>query len=248
MTMSLYRVTISGVDESVSPLDLLGLSAAYHFVEWGLLISATYTHPSTGMPRWPSMAWMAHLMAAARVEPLQLAVHICGTWVQDIVEGRASMLPALRETVARVQLNFAGRPLVNYDAARFVQALTDPPERPVIFQIGGPGGAQAWVEAAARLHATCLPLFDDSHGTGLCPPQWTSMRDLDPRPRRVGYAGGLGPHNLAAHLPRIAAAAGEVPCWIDMESGVRTHGQLDLAKVERCLALTAPYVRDTAAR
>jgi hypothetical protein len=37
----------------------------------------------------------------------------------------------------------------------------------------------------------------------------------------LGYAGGLGPQSLAEALPRIEAAAGQGPFWMDMESALR---------------------------
>lgn len=238
--MPLMGVTISGVDESVDPLDLLELSGAYDFVEWAMLVSARHTYASQGIARWPSMDWMARLVADAHYHPLTLAVHICGTWVEQIVAGETRMLATLRSEVSRVQLNFAGRVLENYDPARFVLGLTDMPQRPLIFQIGGPCAAQAWADAAETLPpGLSVPLFDDSHGTGICPQHWTVIRFLDPVPYQVGYAGGLSPANLAKQLPRIAAAAGPVPYWIDMESGVRSDdGQrLDLAKVRQVLEI-----------
>ncbi len=50
-------------------------------------------------------------------------------------------------------------------------------------------------------------------------------------PVLVGYAGGLKPSNIAQQLPLIAAAAGDGPYWIDMESGVRdADDRFDLGK------------------
>ena len=59
-----------------------------------------------------------------------------------------------------------------------------------------------------------------------------------------GYAGGLGPDNIESELQRIAAAAGDAPFWIDMETRVRSDNdeQFDLNKVRRCLEITAPLV------
>ena len=60
-------------------------------------------------------------------------------------------------------------------------------------------------------------LFDASGGRGLEPLEWPKhLQDWT-----CGYAGGLGPGNLRRELPRIAAAAGPFPYWIDMESKLR---------------------------
>lgn len=62
-----------------------------------------------------------------------------------------------------------------------------------------------------------LALFDASGGRGLERQEWPAhLGDWD-----CGYAGGLGPDNLRRELPRIAAAAGPSPYWIDMESKLR---------------------------
>jgi phosphoribosylanthranilate isomerase len=60
-----------------------------------------------------------------------------------------------------------------------------------------------------------------------------------------GYAGGLGPDNLAHEIPRIAKAAGDARVWLDMESGVRSNNdkQFDLDKVLQCLEIAKPFVR-----
>ena len=72
--MALRGVTVSGIDESVDPVDLLGLSGDYPFVEWGMLVSARHTHPTVGLSRFPSTDWMARFIADAHYHPLRIAV------------------------------------------------------------------------------------------------------------------------------------------------------------------------------
>jgi phosphoribosylanthranilate isomerase len=56
--------------------------------------------------------------------------------------------------------------------------------------------------------------------------------------RLVGYAGGIGPDNVADVLEQIGATG---PYWIDMESGVRTDDRFDLGKCRRvCEAVYGP--------
>jgi hypothetical protein len=60
---------------------------------------------------------------------------------------------------------------------------------------------------------------------------------------RCGYAGGLGPANVADELPRIAAAAGARDFWIDMASSLREPGSgaFSLDACERVLAAVQTY-------
>jgi len=62
-----------------------------------------------------------------------------------------------------------------------------------------------------------------------------------------GYAGGLGPENLAEQLPLIGQAAGDCRIWVDMESRVRSDNdrQFDLAKVRKCLEIAKPFIRSS---
>jgi hypothetical protein len=59
-------------------------------------------------------------------------------------------------------------------------------------------------------------LVDASGGRGVSPISWDRPNTRKP----VGYAGGLGPNNLAKELPRIAAVARD-PWWVDMEGKLR---------------------------
>jgi hypothetical protein len=78
----------------------------------------------------------------------------------------------------------------------------------------------ALIDALSRDGIDFDVLFDASSGKGLRPESWPA-----PLPRvRCGYAGGLGPANVADELPRIAAAAGDREFWIDMASSLREPG------------------------
>ena len=60
----------------------------------------------------------------------------------------------------------------------------------------------------------------------------------------AGYAGGLGPSNLAAELERINKAASDQAIWIDMETHIRSNADLtfDLNKAVKCLELSLPWI------
>ena len=66
-------------------------------------------------------------------------------------------------------------------------------------------------------------LFDESKGCGKLAARWPGAAEANGVP--FGYAGGLGPSNIAAQLVRIAHAAEGAPVWVDMESSLRTVRQ-----------------------
>lgn len=64
---------------------------------------------------------------------------------------------------------------------------------------------------------------------------------------RWGYAGGLGPDTLATQLPRIAAAAGGQPVWVDMESRLRdAQDRFDIGAAARCLQAVDSFLAQSA--
>lgn len=71
-------------------------------------------------------------------------------------------------------------------------------------------------------------LYDTSFGTGKAPERWPAIPAGGPF---CGFSGGIRAENVVAVLDAIAAPDG-AQFWIDMESGVRTDGGLDLAKCE----------------
>ena len=80
--MKLDRVTITGADDSVDPLQLRALSLEFPFVEWGILVSHSNTIcTSYPKPRFPSPKWIADLQGLVSVTghvPPSHAVHHTG--------------------------------------------------------------------------------------------------------------------------------------------------------------------------
>ncbi|MEN6549920.1 MAG: hypothetical protein ABFE07_28085 [Armatimonadia bacterium] len=241
--MIFERVTITGADDSVKVRDLELLSARFPFVEWGILVSKSHE----GSPRYPSAGWMEQLRERAIELPADVfavSMHICGRWVRDIMAGHLSLEddhPGWLACFPRVQLNFHGEP---QDPAGLAELMLDM-KRPLfsketIFQVDGNDRNRRIFTAASKMTPRAVGLFDLSGGRGLVPAQWPTP----PWEAKWGYAGGLGPENLAEQLPLIDKAAGANLGWIDMETRVRSADdrQLDLAKVERCLEIVAQYV------
>lgn len=239
----LDRVTITGADDSLSPNNLLLLSREFPFVEWGILASESNRG---GAPRFPSLRWVEDLRGLQETSgAMKLSLHLCGRWVRQLLVGEVDFPREIVNLFQRVQLNFHAEKSTCF-AAPFMSALDSFEGRDFIFQIDGAGGNRH-LEAVYDFHANnCYPLFDISGGAGILPTEWPAPVYPDDDGGYVyhGYAGGLGPENLAAQIPLIMKAAGNARIWIDMETRVRSNNdqRFDLHKVRQCLEIAAPFV------
>src|SRR5207244_2692610 len=97
--MHLTHLTLTGADDSVDPIELAKLSAAYPIIEWGILIADALG----GAPRFPSSAWRNELY---RVAPhVRRAAHICREDALAALTCDTPLRDELRE-YKRVQMNF----------------------------------------------------------------------------------------------------------------------------------------------
>jgi hypothetical protein len=256
------RVTVTGADNSVKPEDLIPLTEEFPFVEWGILASQRGTVEHYGTKRSPPLPWLARLRELhSQGKFPQLSLHLCGAWVRQLLLGNLVVPPVLLPGFRRIQLNFHAEG-AKCDVEKFAKALADPlfAGRDFIFQLDGASGNEYLEAVLGEDVLGCYGLFDVSGGRGILPTAWPKPQMIDVVPGEhgegeeyhayTGYAGGLGPDNLAAEIPKIlAAAAGdehthEGRIWLDMETLVRSDDdqQFDLEKVRRCLEIAAPYV------
>ena len=245
--MPLERVTLTGVDESLNrPEYLLPLSERFPFVEWGVLFSSRKLSAS----RYPQRTWRRELVKLTHADgrPLRLALHLCGTVVSELLQGRLAMSLDECQGFQRVQLNFAGdtTPFVDHEEfSRAAFQLSFAGLRQLIFQLDGKAGPRH-LDAYLKRRKNAVPLFDLSHGRGALPERWSKPLYMQDETRHCphGYAGGLGPDVLERELPKILAAAGEncPQIWIDMETHVRTGRRFDLEKAWRVLEICEPWV------
>lgn len=237
--MILDRVTLTGADDSVDPRDLLALSRAFPFVEWGILYGS-----SQGRPRYPSLAWIDRLRGLAfdagiaRVD-FNLSAHLCSKWVRDFVlEGDYTFGASHVDTFfKRVQLNFHAH---HHPASpKFLLAALAVRGKEFIFQMDEVND-QLW-QSAYQNDVAAVPLFDTSGGAGILPSRWPKPYDGI----YCGYAGGLGPDNLEGQLRSIASVAnGPGKVWVDMETKIRSEDDtaFDLDKCRRVLETAAPFI------
>lgn len=224
----LSHCTLTGVDENTSIEDLVDLSEGFPFVEWGVLISPA----RQGQPgRYPSIEF-AHELFGELPNHVRLAIHFCGQAVPDLINGSHSrLLQLLASRRGRAQLNFnqSKNPV---DLVRLRALMYAHPQVTFITQDN-----ESNVEVTRAFHGALnhAILFDSSGGRGIAPGRWPAALSEVP----CGYAGGLGPNNVADEVDRIARAAGARPAWIDMETSLRTQDLLgnDWLSMERCLAV-----------
>jgi hypothetical protein len=221
--MKLTRISISGADDGVDPVDLLKLSVEFPFVEWGIL----YSEKRQGTPRYPSPEWRENLIGlmlnTARGKNLHLALHLCGQAARDVFEGRPSRWFAKKDFHApyeRVQLN--GFTPYKDDIRLDLEVLKFCPCE-FIVQCADSEQLKIVDDFAVKNNLQFLnALFDPSGGRGIRNDEWQHPHT---KQIAVGYAGGIGPDNVADVISRILAKPTTdrlETCWIDMESRVRT--------------------------
>ena len=231
--MILQTVTITGASDDTDIERLIDLSGEFPFVEWGILISKT----QEACGRFPSRKWMEKFSVASTDHRLRVSTHLCGQWVRSLLLGRLNWaeVPSIYEISERVQINTHGRS--SEWSPDMINNFSTLANKQVIFQWDQVNNALPYVTYASEIKTAIL--FDSSGGAGILPADWPAPK----RPFLCGYAGGLGPENVAEQLQKIASVCNR-PFWIDMERRVRSDDDniLDMEKVERVLKICEPHV------
>ena len=229
----LRRISLTGADDAVSIEELSLLAQQYARVEWALL----YVPHAEGQARNPTRGWREAFFKAEL--PGYSAVHLCGR--QAFEELLAGELPEEILKANRLQLNINARKRDFTDdevRAVFDKALSLGPDvilqyHPATAALVGNAVAHCPPHLRHRLHV----LMDSSRGTGVVPTSWDAPALF--AQTLCGFAGGLGPDNVAAVAAQLNARA--LPYWLDMESGIRTDNQFDLAKARAILERTDAF-------
>lgn len=218
---SLLNITFTGVDDRTDLVRLRDIQRRYPLAEFGVLLSATQT-----APRYPSRETVARLRGLG----LSLSAHLCGSIAREAYEGdwtRTLDHCSDFDIFRRCQLNVAGSPYVTGlpETASFPDSL----QEVIIQQHSGTAGCQQFLGTADKSRLSVL--IDDSGDRG----RFGGFKPM-PGPYRVGYAGGIGPDNVAAVMQQLMRSPVVGRFWIDKESKVRDAGDwLDLDKVEAVL-------------
>lgn len=227
--MKIDKVTITGVDDNVAPIELKWLSQDFPFVEWGVLFSQS----KQGTNRYPSPKTIPELL----FHQLKLSAHFCGWHAREVLENMNYSLFEGLKNFHRVQLNYNFKKSSKWNLSSLIDWIAGHPSLSVIFQVN----ADNWL-AIDYLDNTDNPenihfLYDSSGGRG------TVLKEIKPSySNYTGYSGGIGPDNIEEVVQKITDYPNPINVWIDMESGVRTNDELDLKKVEKVLTICKKYI------
>ena len=199
--MKIKYITFTGADDTIEPALIV-----HPNVEWGILFSSSKQKSN----RFPSFEWIEDLII--KQPGINLSAHICGRWVREICKGQ------MNEDIAWVMSSPFGRIQLNFHA--YIHFITNLEDFTVLMNsYGGQWIFQfddinnSLLDQARNLGVTnALALFDTSGGAGIVPDEWPKTESL------AGYAGGLGPDNLADELKKIEDVVGDGTIWVDMET------------------------------
>ena len=241
----LTKVTFTGIDATTDMGKVSRLAARYPWAEFAVLVGTNTGHDTN--PIFPSMPVINALRATLRQR--QTAIHLCGIYARTALgKGNSTLRPrelySLCAGFGRVQINLPTGAGVSAAERNHVQALARFREIDgVVLQ-----HRSGW-ESVPMREPNVEYLFDLSGGLGL---EQFHLWPEPPRPRihidsplnlRVGYAGGMGPHNMGQALEFVDRYP-ESSMWLDMERNVRTEDarSLDIAKVWAvCAQVEAHY-------
>lgn len=201
-------ITCTGLDEQTD-LDKVNL-LAIPGVEFAVLLSEN----PEGRNRYPSLHYIKYV---ADILTDRLAVHICGQTARKCL--LSSDYDKLLEPVARIQVN--GK--VTTD--ELVWITKHFPHHQIITQEAGTPQTYLDPNEMTENH---MILVDASGGRGKSPDEWFAPKTI----KKVGFAGGLGPDNLATEILRINEVSRN-GWWIDMESKLRNEN--DWLSLEKCV-------------
>lgn len=200
-------ITVTGIDER-TPIDEL---------PGGVEIGILFTVLPEGRHRYPSRSRIAKMLRMLHGQ--SMALHVCGRAARQLLMDY--QIPDLTHHAERIQVNGEIMP----DDLRMICDLYG--DHQIITQ--HTHRTRDLLSVGATNHAV---LVDGSGGRGRSPERWE--RPETPKP--VGFAGGLGPDNIASEIAKIAPLC-DTRSWIDMEGNVRDEDDwFDVERVRRVLS------------
>jgi len=220
-------ISFNGVDEKTDLKRLVMVQRRFPRIEFGVILSKNWKENGN---RYVDPAILSNLRGLG----LNLSAHLCGSVAREAI--RDNWEPALElcggnfDIFKRTQLNIA-----RYDNNPEILNFDNIPDNieEVIIQQKSAGECDLFREYNARTgNPHVVVLIDASGGSGKSLDKYelinnmTSMKSVK---GRVGFAGGIGHHNVADVLYEMQIYPDN--WWIDMESKVRTCDWFDLDKV-----------------
>lgn len=218
--MSLKRVTFTGADDKTSISELVELAEEFPFIELGILVSAD----REGHPRYPSRDWQRRFRDAALDADIDVAMHVCGLYSREFFHAERSpweRIGPVKHCARRIQINGGPRHCSMRLGGWMREILQCERAKEFIFQV--PNGSEA-LRACFNDNLPAFALFDESGGKGQVPTERSAPvggSTISCAGKRfVGYAGGIGLHNLHRELDKIEHVCSD-DFWIDMEGRLR---------------------------
>lgn len=206
-------ITFTGVDRATLIPGLEALSGRYP-IEWGILIDPAQEEQAL----FPTAEERLQVQSSG----LRLSAHICGEPARTIAAG---------ENPGDLRLDGFSRLQINHSRDGSSDTHIDH-----CFQFANSLGMRAALQCQGAFPEEPRTdwLYDVSFGLGERPTTWPLLGMYDgPNSTLCGYSGGISPATVVATLAALPLTdADEGNFWIDMESGVRTDGWLDLNKCE----------------
>ncbi len=213
----LKGITITGADDGVSALHLVGLAEEFPFVEWGVLASID----RSGEPRYPSAEWVQYFARTAQMMRVRTSMHLCGFYSKRAVLGDTEFLKQIRAWgFKRAQIN-GWTP-----GGRLVASAAEFPGLELILQARDVPAVEE-----ASVHALAIRANGGERGIKLSEYP-TGIGSVV-----VGYAGGLVPGAVGLTVDLLLKQGRTF--WLDIESGVRTDDRFDPDKVRSVLTEVA---------
>ena len=181
-------------------------------------IGLLYTVTPEGRNRYPRWEWILETSRELR----RASLHVCGRGARELL--REGQLPV--GGFQRIQVNGG----ILASEVEYLCAMY--PRHTIITQYHTYNAHLLAVRAVN--HAL---LVDSSGGRGRSPETW-NRPDTD---KAVGFAGGLGPDNLAGELRRIKSIA-RAGWWADMEGKLRVDDWFSVGRAEECAAVFASVI------
>jgi hypothetical protein len=175
---------------------------------------------------------------------MRLAAHLCSTRVNEVLGGKDEFLSTLLELgFQRVQINATAvngvdTSVLQESVPTLCEIVRKYPNLEFILQKNDET-KPLWqglllsndCGPAGHLPSNVSMLVDESKGTGVLASSWP----VPPSEYQIGYAGGIGPHNIDAVLSDIMEVAQGKEVWIDMESSLRsTKDGKDVFDLDKC--------------
>lgn len=201
-----------------------------------------------GQPRYASQEWISELSKVVQSSNhrMELAAHLCGQRVNDILEYNDEAKKFLSELrpmgFHRVQINATAvngvdTSNLSNNVNAVAKAILDHGELEFILQKNeetqplweGLLNLESFGEKG-KLPSNVVMLVDESKGTGILASSWPSPPDE----YDIGYAGGIGPNNVKRVLEDIRQVAAGRNVWIDMESSLRTKVKVENGEDGNC--------------